>query len=68
MLRTSKISLILILFIILVLLFIKVVHKYQNPSILATIGSDHITVDNFIKSYSVGSSKLKPQKKEENTL
>jgi len=51
---------IIILFIIFAFGIFKYVNKNEDSLILATIGEDNITVDQFINSYSFGSSALKP--------
>ena len=61
MLRFSNFQLIIILFIFLSFIFYKLFHKDHDSLILATIGEEHITVDQFINNYSFGSSKLKPK-------
>ena len=61
MLKSNQVQLILILFIILLFVFYKLDYKDQNYLILATVGERQITAEQFIRSYSFGSSKLKPK-------
>ena len=67
MVSKSNTKLVLAILIILLIGFTKLFFNENDSIILAVVGPDHITVDDFIKSYSFGSSKLKSKNNPKNS-